>query len=614
MGIAVSKLDEARSALQSLDPGVTRREWIRISAAAKAAGISYEDWHDWCARADNYAGEKDCRSNWRTIKEDGKITAGTLFHLARQGGWKPDRANASPRPSASAAPSPRAAPATRPAGRPSVAQKHGGEGATDPHRLAKVAKFLAAAQEARTDNRYLVRKGVSGESMKMASIEEIKECLGYHPEGKKGQLAGECLLVPLHTVDEKLASMEMIDEEGRKSAVAKLVRKGSFYSPVMPLPDKLDRIGICEGVATCLTLNAAAGHLVLSAGSQANIQNVAQAIAQRYPTAEILIYPDRGESHEGEAADLAAALLGQAVALPSDVAGSDYNDMALERGTDEVRRWLEHHQVRGGTRVRFGTARKTGRFAIPEVIPGLAVGSVGLVVGDDLGGLTALGLSIAACVGLGRNVLDREARPSPITPPQKTGAKVSVLLGADPHERLHNQLLDMGNALGLQEEDLAALDRDVAIHALEEMDLCLIPERQTADAPARPFAAQLMRICSASDLTIIAPMARLSDDACLENGRGAALLREMAKIAKKTRSCVLLLHYEPLMGSKDPEDRRRVVWQTARYQARLVTNDDAGLKRLGDAGADGVPTESMAKVWRWCFVVDRPQPLRAAKQ
>lgn len=613
MGIAVSKLDEARSALQSLDPGVSRKEWIRISTAAKAAGVSYEDWHDWCARADNYAGEKDCRSNWGTIKEDGKITAGTLFHLARQGGWRPERSTPPPRPVANAKPSPRGAAPARPAARAPAAAKPAAEGAGDPHRLAKVAKFLSSAKEAPADHRYLVRKGVSGEAMKTASIADIKQCLGYHPEGKKGALEGECLLVPLHTVDGQLASMEMIDEEGRKSAVAKLARKGSCYSPVMPLPDELDRIGICEGVATCQTLNATAGHLVVSAGSQANIETLALALAQRYPRAEIVIYPDRGLTHEQEAAELASRLLGQAVALPSDVDGSDYNDMTQERGEDKVRQWLEHHQVRGGSRVRFGAARKTGRFSIPEVIPGLAVGSVGLVVGDDLGGLTALGLSIAVCAGLGRDVFAKDGSAGPLTPPQSTSAKVSVLLGADPHERLHNQLLDMGNAIGLKEEDLAVLDRDLAIHALEGVDLRLVPSMTSGDEPRPPFAAQLERICSASKLTIVAPMARLADAGGLDGGTGAAVLREAARIAKSTHSAVLLLHYDPLLGSKDPEDRRRAVWQAARYQGRLVTNDEAGLKRLGDVAIEALPRESYARIWRWHFIVDRPQQQKAAK-
>ena len=37
----------ARRALNSIDPGIDRNAWVRVGMAAKAAGLDFDDWHDW---------------------------------------------------------------------------------------------------------------------------------------------------------------------------------------------------------------------------------------------------------------------------------------------------------------------------------------------------------------------------------------------------------------------------------------------------------------------------------------------------------------------------------------------------------------------------------------
>lgn len=64
--------DRALSALQALDPGISRDEWVRVGMAAKAAGLEFDDWHRWSATAGNYSGESDCRAVWRSFKPDGE--------------------------------------------------------------------------------------------------------------------------------------------------------------------------------------------------------------------------------------------------------------------------------------------------------------------------------------------------------------------------------------------------------------------------------------------------------------------------------------------------------------------------------------------------------------
>lgn len=79
--------ERARSALWHLDAGCPRPEWVRLGMAAKAAGLTFEDWHAWSETAGNYRNEADCRTTWASMKGEG-IGAGTLFAAARAAGWQ----------------------------------------------------------------------------------------------------------------------------------------------------------------------------------------------------------------------------------------------------------------------------------------------------------------------------------------------------------------------------------------------------------------------------------------------------------------------------------------------------------------------------------------------
>jgi putative DNA primase/helicase len=84
------ELERARSALSAVDPGCDRESWVRVMTAAKAAGLDFEAVNEWSAGAGNYKGEKDVKAVWRGLKESGGVTAGTLFHLAKESGWRDD--------------------------------------------------------------------------------------------------------------------------------------------------------------------------------------------------------------------------------------------------------------------------------------------------------------------------------------------------------------------------------------------------------------------------------------------------------------------------------------------------------------------------------------------
>ena len=89
-------IDDARDALHHCDPAQDRRQWVRLLAAAKDAGLSFDDVLTWSASAANFSSERDVMTAWRGLRADGGIRAGTLFHAARAAGWRPGAGQARP--------------------------------------------------------------------------------------------------------------------------------------------------------------------------------------------------------------------------------------------------------------------------------------------------------------------------------------------------------------------------------------------------------------------------------------------------------------------------------------------------------------------------------------
>ena len=86
---AFAEIERARSALWFLDAGTDRDTWVKNAMAAKAAGLDFDTWHEWCSSAPNYHNEQDCRSVWQSIRP-GPVGEGSLFHAARAAGWTDD--------------------------------------------------------------------------------------------------------------------------------------------------------------------------------------------------------------------------------------------------------------------------------------------------------------------------------------------------------------------------------------------------------------------------------------------------------------------------------------------------------------------------------------------
>jgi putative DNA primase/helicase len=81
-------VSHAADALNFLDPGCPRDEWIKLGMAAKAAGLSFDEFYTWSKGGTNYKSEGDCRAAWKSFKDSGGISAASLFQQAIAQGWK----------------------------------------------------------------------------------------------------------------------------------------------------------------------------------------------------------------------------------------------------------------------------------------------------------------------------------------------------------------------------------------------------------------------------------------------------------------------------------------------------------------------------------------------
>lgn len=92
---------------------------------------------------------------------------------------------------------------------------------------------MSAATPAAGSHLYLLKKSVEApQSLFELPAEHVAEIIGYPPASKGEHLTGR-LLAPV-TVAGRLSTVELIDEHGRKSALAGGPKKGGYWSGFVP--------------------------------------------------------------------------------------------------------------------------------------------------------------------------------------------------------------------------------------------------------------------------------------------------------------------------------------------------------------------------------------------
>lgn len=334
----MNDIERIRKALQFIDPS-DRETWLRMGMAIKSelADAGFDVWEAWSLQADSFNG-KDARDVWKSIRAGGKVTIGTLLYEAKANGWRDDGMHQKPRQEELAERQRIAA---------ERAAQDEAEIARDRANTAqKAAAILKVATAAKADHPYLVLKQVSPvATMREIDAGKAAAILGYPPKSGGDLLTGRLLVVPVKQGD-GLSTLELIDGEKRKAALAGRGSKVGGYWATQRLPDG-DGTGLTlligEGVATVLSASEATGHSAVAALSSGNLQTVAKAMRERYPAAALVILADlvKASAEPDPHAIEAARSVGGLLAIPvfgtnRDPDTTDFNDMAQIFGPESV--------------------------------------------------------------------------------------------------------------------------------------------------------------------------------------------------------------------------------------------------------------------------------------
>ena len=333
----INDADRIFNALSYVD-AADRDVWLKMGMAIKSelGEHGFDTWDAWGQSADNY-NATDSKTVWRSIRPDGKVGIGSLFHEAKQRGWQDDGRRHTLTP-AEIAERQRAA-AERAAADAAEIERERAEAA------AKAAAILKAATAVTGDNPYLTRKQVSP----TATLREIDAAaaaaiLGYTPKSSSEPLEGRLLVVPVKQGD-ALSTVELIDGKGRKTALAGRGSKAGGHWATRRPPDDADVILLGEGVATTLSASEATGHVGIAALASGNLMAVARAMRDRYPNAELVLLADLVKTTglpDPHAVEAARAVGGK-LAIPDfgpqrDPGDKDMNDLFVRRGAEAVQK------------------------------------------------------------------------------------------------------------------------------------------------------------------------------------------------------------------------------------------------------------------------------------
>lgn len=269
------------------------------------------------------------------------------------------------------------------------------------------------------DHPYLTRKGVRPvTTLRELPADRVRELLGYVPRSAGEPLVGRILIASV-MIGDNIATVEMIDAEGRKSALAGGAKKGGFWA-AQKMPDGNGdglMLLIGEGVATVLSASEATGHCGVAALSAGNLAQVAKAMRTRYPAADLVILADvlKATGAPDPKAIEAAGAVGARLALPAWAGQrpegmTDMNDLGVSDGAEAVRRCITEAQ--SVTIADTGvTSRRSADIVClsdvhPEAViwlwePYIPCGKLTLLEGDPSIGKTFVALAWASIASRG---------------------------------------------------------------------------------------------------------------------------------------------------------------------------------------------------------------------
>lgn len=388
--IAAKDTDRAAAALQAIPPDCDRSTWVRVGMAAKSAGVDFDAFDAWSAQAGNY-NASDCRSAWRSFKP-GKVSAATLFHMAREHGW---RDGDKPRQQ-----SPRKA-ASRPAEPP-----------RKPRPGMAPADVWARCTPATFEHGYIAAKAC--DELDLSGLRVV-------PEGDSLTIAGQrmagALVVPAYGPRGELQSLQFIPPPG---AGKKLNLPGASMAGASFTVGELAPGGtvyLVEGIGQGWACWHATGNAALVAFGWGNVAAVARELRQKDTAARLVLVPDVGKE---EPAHAIARELGCAVAaMPEGEARNfDACDLAQRDGLPALATVLAAAIEPARPEPRYRLLGAADLRALPPLawrVRGvLPAQGLAALYGPSASGKSFLALDMAAAIAEGSDWFGHRVTPAPV--------------------------------------------------------------------------------------------------------------------------------------------------------------------------------------------------------
>lgn len=385
-------LADAADALDRIDPH-DRDTWIRMGMALKSefGDAAYETWDAWSATASNYS-SREARTQWRSLKEHGRVSIGTLIHEAKEAGWQPPRRELTETERREREEQRR----QRQRERREQAEAQAERERYFQERVASLARGCWDELGSVGRSPYLGAKRVGAHGIGFAkhgllltidepndAVELIRErqriqaFFDERPQASDGfsfrYLRPGTIAVPMRDVAGDLWGLQLIFQGGAKKFLRGGRKRGTFHL-IGGRPDYGQRWAVAEGYATAATIHEATGWPVVVTWDAANMLAVANELAAAgWPMADaVFCGDDDHEATDGEGRPLnkgreyarrAAGESGGLTAFPQfeEPAGrTDWNDLQLEQGQNVVREQLEAAVAAGGHGADDGDASGGG--------------------------------------------------------------------------------------------------------------------------------------------------------------------------------------------------------------------------------------------------------------
>jgi putative DNA primase/helicase len=332
------QIDEAARARAALAviPADEYGTWVDMAFALKQGfgDEGFEIWDEWSRTAGNY-NERAARTTWRSVEASGGKTLASLFWLARQHGFDLKRSRYPDRMAAALTPS------------PEVLERRAREDERRQVRHVAVAREADAlwqwARPVGPQHPYLTRKRLDPvDTLRELDAQELRSLLGYVPMSEEEPLTGRVLIVPVWI--DAISTLELIDEQGRKSSLAGGAKKGGYWmaGPAPAAAEVSVPILIGEGMATVLSTFRATDWFAAAALSSGNLSQVALRLRERFPNSDLIVLGElgHGEADARQAAEAAMAHLAWPVFVKdmriNGKVPNDFSDMAVLSGFDVV--------------------------------------------------------------------------------------------------------------------------------------------------------------------------------------------------------------------------------------------------------------------------------------